>query len=565
MRFPAALSDSPDAYELLRRRCVELGLPTWRANQAGGMIDEPPQQGLVGLWLRTPSLGAQISRTVRDMEGLEPHAPAEMAEGVWAIVIPEKYRARVRGYTVALMLEPSILSSEWLAELCNENRLDVASTRRALRPMATATPATVEKVDALLRWMVGDTVAITEQAVAADGFGVQLAHAYETIELMQDVGQRMSDPSDPVAFVRATIERLHETLDFAWIALAAAPNAGIAPAVDGHFFLTGDPTMPSDTLERACTRILEAQGRPEVQQILSDIEGFEPDGGPQVVIQPVAREGDVIAHLLVGEKGGLDPQVSSYDTQILETTAAYMGPFFANVALYEEQQAMFLGTIGALSAAIDAKDRYTRGHSARVALLSAQLAMAIGLDHDVVESIRIAGLVHDVGKIGVPEAILTKMGRLTDEEFEAIKLHPEIGYNILKDIPPLRDTLPGVLYHHERYDGRGYPKNLAGSDIPLIARIICLADTFDAMSSTRSYRPAMPREKVLAEFERCAGTQFDPELVPAFVSLDFSEYDAMVAEALGPWQAEQARRQAAAENASENAAQNAEAGASKAA
>lgn len=549
MTFPASQPSSPDAYELLRRRCIDLGLPTWRANQAGGMIDEPPQQGLVGLWLRTPSLGAQISRAVRDMEGLEPRAPVEMEPGVWALIIPEKYRARVRGYTIALMLEPSILTSDWFAALCNDNRLDVASTRRALRPMATATPATVAKVDALLRWMVGDAVAITEQAVAADGFGVQLAHAYETIELMQDIGQRMSDPSDPVAFVRATIERLYETLDFAWIALAADPSAGIAPTVDGQFFMIGTPTMDAGTLQEACASLLDQQGRPDCQEILSDLPGFEPDGGPQVVIQPVAREGEVIAHLLVGEKGGLDPQVSSYDTQILETTAAYMGPFFANVALYEEQQAMFLGTIGALTAAIDAKDRYTRGHSARVALLSAQLAQAIGLDHEEVESIRIAGLVHDVGKIGVPEAILTKMGRLTDEEFEAIKLHPEIGYNILKDIPPLRATLPGVLYHHERYDGRGYPKNLAGTDIPLIARIICLADTFDAMSSTRSYRPAMPREKVLAEFERCAGTQFDPELVPAFVSLDFSEYDALVAEALGPWQAEQARRQAAAENA----------------
>jgi HD-GYP domain-containing protein (c-di-GMP phosphodiesterase class II) len=139
-------------------------------------------------------------------------------------------------------------------------------------------------------------------------------------------------------------------------------------------------------------------------------------------------------------------------------------------------------------------------------------------------------VVHDVGKIGVPEAVICKQGRLTDEEFAMIKKHPEIGYHILKDLAPLRDVLPGVLHHHERYDGKGYPHGLAGENIPLIARVLAVADTFDAMSSTRSYRPALPRERVLAEFEKCAGTQFDPIVAKAMLTIDLTEYDRLVAE-----------------------------------
>jgi HD-GYP domain-containing protein (c-di-GMP phosphodiesterase class II) len=143
---------------------------------------------------------------------------------------------------------------------------------------------------------------------------------------------------------------------------------------------------------------------------------------------------------------------------------------------------------------------------------------------------QITGLVHDVGKIGVPEAVLCKPGKLTEEEFDSMRKHPEIGYRILKDIPQLKDVLPGVLYHHERWDGAGYPHGLSGQQIPMVARLIALADSFDAMSSTRTYRAAMTRSGVLAEISQCAGTQFDPDLAPVFVKLDFSGYDRLVRE-----------------------------------
>ena len=190
---------------------------------------------------------------------------------------------------------------------------------------------------------------------------------------------------------------------------------------------------------------------------------------------------------------------------------------------------LFVGSIRALLAAVEAKEPYTRGHSERVAHVAAQLAAAIGLPEKQVELYRVTGLVHDIGKIGVAEAVLRKPGRLEPEEFEQIKLHPEIGYRILRDVAAMHDAIPGVLHHHEKWDGKGYPHGLSGEQIPLIARVLALADSFDAMSSNRSYRSALPREKVLAEIARCAGTQFDPKLAPIFVGLDLTSFDELLA------------------------------------
>ncbi len=132
-------------------------------------------------------------------------------------------------------------------------------------------------------------------------------------------------------------------------------------------------------------------------------------------------------------------------------------------------------------------------------------------------------------KIGVPEAVLCKAGRLTEEEFAAIRQHPQIGFRILRDIPQIRDLLPGVLCHHEAWDGHGYPAGIAGEEIPLLARIVAICDSFDAMSSSRTYRSAMPREKVFEELDRCRGSQFDPSIVSVFLGMDFTEYDRLLA------------------------------------
>ncbi|QYU66994.1 HD-GYP domain-containing protein [Leptolyngbya sp. 15MV] len=215
--------------------------------------------------------------------------------------------------------------------------------------------------------------------------------------------------------------------------------------------------------------------------------------------------------------------------QLMEAAAGFTAAFLENARLYRDQEAMFLGSLRALTAAIDAKDRYTCGHSERVAYLARELALASGMTDAQAQRVHLSGLLHDVGKIGVPEAVLCKSGRLTEQEFDLVKKHPRIGHDILKGIPMLEDILPGVLHHHERFDGKGYPVGLVGTSIPVVARMLALADTFDAMSSTRSYRGALPRDKVLDEIRSKAGEQFDPELTRVFLSLDLAAYDEMVA------------------------------------
>ncbi len=184
---------------------------------------------------------------------------------------------------------------------------------------------------------------------------------------------------------------------------------------------------------------------------------------------------------------------------------------------YAELKDAYRGTMESLRLAVDAKDSYTKNHSDRVSYYSVLIAKKLNLPESEIELIRDGGLFHDIGKIGIPDSILQKTTRLTDEEYDDIKNHPSIGAHILKPAKIFENIIPIVKHHHERYDGRGYPSSLKGEEIPLSARIVCVADSFDAMTSDRSYRPRFTLFKALEELERCKGSQFDPQLVDIFV------------------------------------------------
>jgi hypothetical protein len=188
------------------------------------------------------------------------------------------------------------------------------------------------------------------------------------------------------------------------------------------------------------------------------------------------------------------------------------------IAQFAEQQRAYEATVGALCQAVETKDLYTRGHSDRVSRGSVMIAREIGMRTDRVEAIRYAGMLHDVGKLGVPTRVLQKTGKLTEEEYAAIQLHPMRGLDIVREIGFLDEALAGIMHHHERIDGRGYPMGLAGDEIPEFARVLAVADAFDSMTSTRSYRGARPVEEAIAELRKWSGTQFDPAFVDAFVA-----------------------------------------------
>ncbi len=202
---------------------------------------------------------------------------------------------------------------------------------------------------------------------------------------------------------------------------------------------------------------------------------------------------------------------------LMSTMAVMLATHTKNVNLLREKQELLLGVLRALVSTIDAKDAYTGGHSDRVAAYSKSIAGQLGLPPATCEEIYMSGLLHDIGKIGVPDAVLGKPERLTDDEFEQIKRHPLIGYEILKSLKPFAYLLDGVLHHHEAFDGSGYPHGLAGHDIPLMGRIIAVADTYDAMTSNRTYRQGMPVEKAISILKGGRGKQWDPNIVDAFL------------------------------------------------
>jgi HD-GYP domain-containing protein (c-di-GMP phosphodiesterase class II) len=196
---------------------------------------------------------------------------------------------------------------------------------------------------------------------------------------------------------------------------------------------------------------------------------------------------------------------------MLSIVASRAAAAIENARLYEDLRATFQQTIEGLAKAIDKMDRYTAGHSDRVATYAMYLAVRLGLSPEMIEIVRQSALMHDIGKIGCV-LNLNKPGKLSQDEYEAFKKHPGYGRDILEPIRFLHPLIPGVHLHHERWDGRGYPLGLKGQDVPLIARIIAVADTYDAMTSDRAYRRALPHEVAIAEIERCAGTQFDPDV-----------------------------------------------------
>lgn len=214
----------------------------------------------------------------------------------------------------------------------------------------------------------------------------------------------------------------------------------------------------------------------------------------------------------------------STDIKLFNSVANRCAVFIENGRLFGDLQELFMGSLRALTSSIDAKDGYTHGHSERVALICRWIAEraveADLLSKQEAEEAYFAGLLHDIGKIGIEDWVLRKEGPLTAEELERIHNHPSIGAGILRGIKQMRDIVPGVLHHHERYDGKGYPHGLAGEDIPVLGRIVGLADSFDAMTSRRSYRNAMSLQQATNEIRKHLGEQFDPELGRLFLESD---------------------------------------------
>jgi HD-GYP domain-containing protein (c-di-GMP phosphodiesterase class II) len=508
-------------------RCTELGLLAYQFADPEAMVAasrQPPD--LEAVLTRGAVREAIRARLMRVAEDGSRVAQETIFPGITIGVVAHRSGPLPAGFTVLIFVSDSAFAEGVIPKWCEEHGPTIEQLRALAAPYAQLSSADIHLVMRSLLGTARDLEKIQEQGSALDGFAVQLTDSYDTMDLLYSVGRSMREPFNPEQFLNFVCGRLFSARSFRWVTISFSAEKTVASRLRNLLVVSGKLPCAAERVRQISMKLLPRLAAP---QVLEQVEQLSTREHPQVMVQPLMCKGQVIGVLAAGGKHGEDPDISSYDIQLIEAAAGYINAFSDNVALYEDQHTLFMGTVQAMTAAIDAKDRYTFGHSERVAHVASQLAMAVGMSREQAERVRIAGLVHDVGKIGVPEGVLTKQGRLTDEEFAHIKKHPEIGYTILRDIHLLEDVLPGVLHHHERYDGRGYPHGLAGEKIPFIARILAVADTFDAMSSTRSYRSAMAREVVLAEIGRCSGTQFDPALAMAFVKLDLSVYDAMVA------------------------------------
>ncbi|MFO7904462.1 MAG: HD-GYP domain-containing protein [Planctomycetota bacterium] len=208
-------------------------------------------------------------------------------------------------------------------------------------------------------------------------------------------------------------------------------------------------------------------------------------------------------------------EFGSIEARLLNSTASVLATHAKNLSLFREKEETFLRAVRSLVSAVDAKDPYTCGHSERVGLLGKTLGRQLGLDSVERQRLYLAGLLHDVGKIAIRGETLRKPGRLTDEEFSEIKRHPECGWAIVHELDALQHVVGAVIHHHERFDGKGYPDGLPGEAIPLSARILAVADTYDALTSDRPYRQGMPQEKAEAILQSGSGSQWDPRVIEA--------------------------------------------------
>jgi len=471
---------------------------------------------------------ASWTRTMQEQaaEACEKGKPVwqELPDGCCVMCVPLRKRRRIVGAAVACYPTTRWIDEEFLARKCDALRLDRTAAAAVAHETCQHAPGDAEELLRIFEWLLE-----AEQSLhTADGeiltLSTNLASTYEELELLYSISGSMKVTQPPQGFLRDVCEQLREVMG---VSAAAAVIHAHPPAaqedvvvVDGKIDLS-----PSEIKLLAFERIAPLLS--EDNRAIVDNE-FSWRRQPRVsrairnlTAAPLNSE-QALGMLLAFNKRAGD--FNSPDMKLIGSIGNQSAVFLANNMLYADLQDLLMGVLHALTASIDAKDPYTCGHSNRVAIISRRLAEECGLPPAKVQQIYLTGLLHDIGKIGVPESTLRKPGRLTNEEYEAIRKHPGIGAKILGGIRQLDDAIPGILCHHERLDGRGYPQGLAGEEVPQDARIIGLADSFDAMTSDRIYRRAMPLPLVVKEIRRCAGTQFDPDLAEKLLSLDLEKF-----------------------------------------
>ncbi|MBI5183417.1 MAG: HD domain-containing protein [Nitrospinae bacterium] len=348
----------------------------------------------------------------------------------------------------------------------------------------------------------------------------ELSMRYEELNMVYDIGRRMDRFEYPMNNIALIVRDLKEIIgsDIVWVSI---PTKGI-----DEFVVNNNNPLPMkiEELKDKVGRIISILLEKEADKIVTDdirkyshLEGYFPIPIDVIGIPIMVKYS--MAGFLCTMNIDSAKRFTTGDVRMTETIAEQISSIITTIELYQNLRDFLLSVIKALVATLEAKDEYTRGHSERVNKLSVSIAEAMRLGTEEIEDIKWASILHDIGKIAVPEEILTKPSHLSDKEYISVMIHPKKGYEILKPIKQLKGALDGIYHHHERFDGTGYPFGLKGKDIPLSARVIAVADAYDAMTSSRAYRPAISSKECINELIKAKGTQLDPEIVDLFMRL----------------------------------------------
>lgn len=521
-----SLAGMERALRQVKARLGELGLTisVWDGDGHAAKRPEPACELCRVLCRHGAPCAQATAKLVRQTIASERPQRKCLSSGCCVLAAPIRQRRRFLGVVAACYPTTDLLDDELLARRCDALQLDRQVMARAAQEACRHQAADTDDFLRVLQWCLEDEQALCVARSELETLSSNLSTTYEELSLLYSISGSMKVTQQPKVFFQQVCEELLEVMNLSSaVALVYAHPPAVQEdlaLVAGEIDLTSDQLKTFATTEMAprlaggsaplVDNAFSWRSRPELASAVRNL-----------IAVPLVSEQPLGMLLALNKRAG---DFDSIDIKLMSSIGNQSAVFLANNMLYADLQDLLMGVLHALTATIDAKDPYTCGHSRRVAMISKRLAEECDLPPAKVQQIYLAGLLHDIGKIGVPESALCKPGRLTEEEYEAIKRHPGIGARILGGIRQLDDVIVGILCHHERLDGRGYPQGLKGDEVPLEARIIGMADCFDAMTSDRIYRKALPLSTVIAEIRQHAGTQFDPTAAERLLALDLEAW-----------------------------------------
>ena len=459
---------------------------------------------------------------------------------------PDKTDVLVQRYgdsspVLAAVLKSSSGKSK-LAEAAAVALIDLGDIRTpaAVLRQQDAGAANPDYLAEMLRFLAESFQAAGKAEEQIEKVSTELAQTYEELVLLHKLSTNMKVTEPDANFLQMACDSLTAIVFVEGIAILVERNVENEPQLvvaAGSGLIDIDERMAAVLHSRLTEQINSGKEALLDSEVDAPFRYDWPDNIKNIIAVPLFGKEKAESHFAGGTRDGhciiglmaainrIDkPDFDSTDVKLFNSVAGSCAVFIENGRLFTDLKELFIGSLKALTSSIDAKDQYTRGHSERVAFVSRWIAERLSakepLEEEQIHKVYLAGLLHDIGKIGIDETVLRKKGRLTDEELDCIKKHPSIGAGILRSIKQMRDIVPGVLCHHERLDGKGYPGALAGEQIPLTGKIVGLADSFDAMTSKRTYREARTIEQAIAEVEKGIGTQFDAKVARAFLDSD---------------------------------------------